>query len=63
MNKEQVLRRLQAIINQLTCMDDEIFQSHMTENEFKIEFTHYMFGEPVKVDTKIIMKKIEVPSE
>jgi hypothetical protein len=63
MNKEQILFKLNAIVRQLTCMNNEEFESHLTENHFEIYFDQFVFSEKSKITTKITMDKQEVNIE
>lgn len=63
MNKEQILFKLNAIVRQLTCMNNEEFESHLKDNNFDIIFDHFSFSENSKITTKITMEKKELDIE
>lgn len=62
MNKDKVFQ-LKAITRQLTCMNPVIFNKTIDGDTFEMTFDHFCFDEDAKIQTKIIIKKIEVPTE
>lgn len=61
--KEYVLCRLQAIVNEITCMNMGILEKHILDNKFEIEFHNYCWGEKAKVVTTITMHKKDLSLE
>ncbi len=57
MDKVTVIFQLNAIVRELTCMDDDVFQKHINKNDFKIQFDRFAFDEPSKIHTEISIKK------
>lgn len=54
-NKNQFIRRLKAILNEVTCMSNTRFDEVFKEDEIVFEFVCSVENELIK--TKIIMKK------
>ncbi len=54
-NKDLFVRRLQAILNEITCMSNKTFDTFFEEG--KIEFDYMCWGEDAKIHTKISMIK------
>ena len=62
-DREQILFQLNSIVRQLTCMNNEEFESHLTENHFDISFNYFSFSEKSKIITKITIDKEQVNIE
>jgi hypothetical protein len=62
MDREEIKRRLQAIVNEITCMNNEDFEMHLKGEEFEITFDHHGWAGPQKIVTKISMKKVDIIS-
>lgn len=60
MNKDQVLRMLQAIINRLTCMNSEEFEKDLTESGYEAVFDNYLWAKKSKIQTKLTMKVMDL---
>jgi hypothetical protein len=56
--KDQFIRRLQAIINQVQCESTTKFNESFQHNE--IVFDYFTVGEQSKTQTIISMRKIEI---
>ena len=63
MNKDEILRRLQSIINEITCMNLEHFERHINKNNFEIKFDDYYYMKKSKIKTFIRMDKVEFNDE
>ena len=59
-NKDEIMCRLNAILRELTCMNQGDFENHIKEGKFEIEFCRYCSGESKKVKTKIIIEKVDI---
>ncbi len=57
MNREQILFQLNAIVRQLTYMNNEEFNSGLKDNHFEKQFDYFSFAENSKITTKITMDK------
>jgi len=60
MNKDQVLRKLQAVINQITCMNLNEFEKLVSGNTFEMNLNQMGWGDESKVEIKIYMRKTKV---
>jgi|HubBroStandDraft_4_1064222.scaffolds.fasta_scaffold103898_3 hypothetical protein len=61
MNKEKIIRNLQATINQLTCMKESLVEENIKNNKFEMTFDKFSFEKRVKytVNIKIYETNIE----
>lgn len=57
MKKEEVIRRLEVITESIRNMDTEYFERGFKDEIFEINFNHACWGDPFKMETKIIMEK------
>ncbi len=60
MNREDILFRLNAIIRQLTCMNQSDFDKSLSDSSFDVKFDQFCFQENAKIHTKIQMNKIAI---
>ncbi len=56
--KDLFVRRLQAILNEITCMSDTTFDTFFKEG--KMEFNYMCWGENSRISTSIKMIKNEI---
>lgn len=58
MNKEEVIFNLNAIVRQITAMNQAEFDHHFSSRGFEIKFRRYYFSKPTGIDMLIQMKPI-----
>ncbi len=60
LTRDEVLFKLNALVRELTCMNQEEFGKLLSKNNFDITIERFSFGEPSKIATTIMMSKKEI---
>lgn len=60
MNKDTLLFHLNAIVRQITCMNQDGYKNLFKDGEINAKFRRFEFGDPSYVDTTITMKRIKI---
>lgn len=64
LNKDQVLRQLQAIINEIKfSFSDDKVKEMVVDDTFYQKYDHFLFSEKAKIQTHIKMQKIKVDTD
>lgn len=61
--KQEIVRNLTAILNEIKCMSDSRFKEMFGEGPIRMEFCKYAFSEPIKINTIIQVRKSEVEKD
>lgn len=56
MNKEEIILNLNAIVRQITMMNQKEFDHHASSSKFEMKFRRYYFSQPRGIDILIQMK-------
>ncbi len=62
-DQDGVVRRLQAITRQITCMSKDRFNVCFKDADFDTRFDHYCWNESAKIQIRIVMTKIKLDED
>lgn len=58
MNKEEIVRHLTSIANEIICLNKEDFEKKFVNETFEVVFDRFCWREPAKIVTTINMRKV-----